>query len=402
MNKFVENLSLALHRERPRERYVAVLSNEAGDLDSICSSTILAFHLSEHTKERHIPVMAFSRKDLPLKTEALYAFGEEGLDPNKLIFAEDLKGHEGQISGVFLVDNHFISVASLKCLEPKITAVMDHRPWEIPATYYSSKTVDEWMEIVGSCATLVATKIFKENCAFNDQAALTLLRGCILLDTGNLSKKALKATERDIDTLQNIERRLVKRGTCPPRLQQYDALETAKENVSSFSLSMLIRKDLKTLSWPGTGCLPIALSVIPGQSSFKVLQRPDFNEHAEKLLNPGCRGFGVIALFGSDDLYDILIMGTAAPEFRQKIVTMLLGIQDANMEVVPYAKIQSELGVPKSLLDKFNVTCMTFPNRSYSRKRLLPLIKTTIEEELESPPKRGTSLRVYRTHTTDV
>ena len=41
-----------------------VVGNESGDLDSVVSSVALASHLTAATGVRHVPLMAFDRKDL--------------------------------------------------------------------------------------------------------------------------------------------------------------------------------------------------------------------------------------------------------------------------------------------------------------------------------------------------
>ena len=41
-----------------------VLGNESGDLDSVVGSVALAFHLTAFSGVRHVPLMAFDRRDL--------------------------------------------------------------------------------------------------------------------------------------------------------------------------------------------------------------------------------------------------------------------------------------------------------------------------------------------------
>ena len=50
-----------------------VLGNESGDLDSVVCSAALAFHLTANTGVRHVPLMAFDRRDLGRRRAPLLA-----------------------------------------------------------------------------------------------------------------------------------------------------------------------------------------------------------------------------------------------------------------------------------------------------------------------------------------
>ena len=381
MNKFMETLSMALHRERPDETHVAIISNESGDLDSICSSTVLAFHLTEYTDISHIPVMAFNRADLPLRTEALYSFKQQNIDPYKLIFADDIESQENKIVEVVLVDNHHINTAHLCNLEPKVKSIIDHRPWELSQDYYSDIKVDRTLENVGSCATLIAEKIFKENLMFEDKQALSLLRGCILLDTANMSPRSKKVTEKDEMILKEIERRLNTNVTT--RRELFKNLENAKEDITGFNCAMLIKKDMKTLNWPRTGHFPIAVSVIPEQSCVSVLLRDDFEEHIKTLTDPWKGGYSLVILLGSGDPYDILLMGTSPNNLNARIVESLINIEDAEMKETDIRTLCNENPtLDHEVMMKHQVAYLSFQNKEYSRKKLMPIIKETVSREL--------------------
>ena len=51
-------------KDNESEVFNVVLGNESGDLDSVVSSVALAFHRTAATGVRHVPLMAFDRKDL--------------------------------------------------------------------------------------------------------------------------------------------------------------------------------------------------------------------------------------------------------------------------------------------------------------------------------------------------
>ena len=51
-------------KDNESEVFNVVLGNESGDLDSVVDSVALAFHRTAANGLRHVPLMAFDRKDL--------------------------------------------------------------------------------------------------------------------------------------------------------------------------------------------------------------------------------------------------------------------------------------------------------------------------------------------------
>ena len=388
MDKYIQSLSMVLHREFADEKHVAIICNESADLDSICSATVLAFHLTQYMKISHIPIIACNREDLILRTEALYAFKQMGLNLAKLLYANDVISQENKITTVILVDNNFINTPQLSTLELRIRGIIDHRPWEVPKSYYSDAFVSSTMETVGSCATLIAEKVFKENPHFEDNKALSLLRGCILLDTANMSIHSKKVTPKDEIILGEIEARLGK--NIQPRLKVFSELEAAKEDTSSFDCGMLIKKDMKTIHYPGTALFPIAVSVIPEQNCLCVLTRDDFDTHISQLTDPFNKGFSIVILLGSGDTYDMLLIGPTFNGFKTKIVDALLNLEDAKMKLIDRKTMcKDNPALDSHLIDRYQVAYLTFQNKEYSRKKLMPIIKSAVAAELADRTQDG-------------
>ncbi len=68
-------------------RVVAVLGNEAGDLDTFVSSCVLAWHLCWQAGVVAFPMLPFPKSDLPLKTEVLACFKQLDLSIDNFVFA---------------------------------------------------------------------------------------------------------------------------------------------------------------------------------------------------------------------------------------------------------------------------------------------------------------------------
>ena len=69
---------------------------------------------------------------------------------------------------------------------------------------------------------------------------MKLLRDTILIDTVNLSPHAKKATELDFSMLAKIEEIVL---NFPPRNETFCDLQNAKNDIGSFTINQLMRKD---------------------------------------------------------------------------------------------------------------------------------------------------------------
>ena len=93
-----------------------VLGNETGDLDSVVCSITLAHYLTLSTPAQYIPLMAFNRSELALRTEVLYVLKRAGLDPQHLIFRDEIHKWEHWVVSVTLVDHSSIHLPGLLSL----------------------------------------------------------------------------------------------------------------------------------------------------------------------------------------------------------------------------------------------------------------------------------------------
>lgn len=77
-----------------------------------------------------------------------------------------------------LVDHHVLSQQD-NCLAKSVIEVIDHRPADKNSKW---KNVDVIINNTGSCATLIANKIFSSNVTCLDNVAAKLLHGINILN----------------------------------------------------------------------------------------------------------------------------------------------------------------------------------------------------------------------------
>nr|XP_014094043.2 exopolyphosphatase PRUNE1 [Bactrocera oleae] len=246
-----------------------VLGNESCDLDSAVCAVTLAYHYQQQNDvsnnqitRNFLPVLNIPRRDYTLKTEVNYIFRQHAIGDEHLTFRDDLQEDLLTRSEFILVDHH-VSPFTTRCLE-----VFDHRIFDEQAQL--SNVCQLHIELVGSCATLIAEEILKsismpDAVAKDYETLFTLLRSTIVLDTVNFSASANRATPKDIEICAKLEELLSKLSNGKPlseRTKLFDILVAARADISSLTSMQLLRKDLKILS-NGNGSVNIAIPGFP-------------------------------------------------------------------------------------------------------------------------------------------
>uniref|UniRef100_A0A8C9BHH2 Prune exopolyphosphatase 1 n=1 Tax=Phocoena sinus TaxID=42100 RepID=A0A8C9BHH2_PHOSS len=233
-----------------------VLGNEACDLDSMVSALALAFYLAKTTEaeEVFVPVLNIKRSELPLRGDNVFFLQKTHIPESLLIFRDEIDLHALQQAGqltLILVDHHVLPKSDA-ALEEAVAEVLDHRPIDqkhCPRCHVS-------VELVGSCATLVAERILQGAPEILDRQTAALLHGAIILDCVNMDPKIGKATLKDNQYVENLEALFP---NLPKRNDIFDSLQKAKFDVSGLTTEQMLRKDQKTISRQGT---KVAISAI--------------------------------------------------------------------------------------------------------------------------------------------
>ncbi|XP_075231394.1 exopolyphosphatase prune [Lycorma delicatula] len=232
-----------------------VIGNESCDLDSAVSSIIYAYFLcirfSEEEKDRNvnngsiiIPVLNIERKYYPLKTEVKYFLNTNNICEDSIVFRNEIdlvKLHEEKKLKLVLVDHHILP-EDLQGLENSVIKVIDHRPIDKKSNWSNEVVI---IEPVGSCTTLVADEIIKENknIMTNENVAL-LIYGTIILDTYCFSETVKRYTDLDREIVNQCKI-LGKIDISEDDL--FNQLKESKNDVSQLSAPQLLIKDMKTV-----------------------------------------------------------------------------------------------------------------------------------------------------------
>jgi len=231
-----------------------IMGNEAADLDSMASSIAYGYLLSlQGASGVVLPVMPICRADFVLRPEAVYLFGEAGIELDDIVFFDevdfDALMEEG--AGLVLVDHNKLG-PEFTHYSSNVVGVVDHHKDE--GLYGDAEP--RVIQTTGSTTSLVAMEFQKEGVAFSEALAI-LLGGTILLDTVNLSRKAGRVTDLDV-AVANILLPL-----CPlPGDELFVNIQGAKFDIRGFSTVDLLRKDYKEFHFTTVRC-GIASVVLP-------------------------------------------------------------------------------------------------------------------------------------------
>lgn len=233
-----------------------VMGNQAADLDSMASALAFACFQAVNGQEGIVPLMPIARADLKLRTETVFVLEQAKINPDHLVFLDDILLPEflNRVCRLALVDHNRLS-PDFEILEEKVDMILDHH--QDQGLYPQS--VPRVIEPVGSCATLVGDILIRESPELLETGLSILLGSTILLDTVNLDPIAGRVTPKDTA----VAHRLLKDFT--PDLNQYfKKLQDARFKVSDLTTLDLLRKDykefqLRGLMW-GISSAPLSIA----------------------------------------------------------------------------------------------------------------------------------------------
>lgn len=249
LNTFLQNGATAL-KNKQAKYFHFVMGNEASDMDSMISSISYSFFLSKQfNSKEHVffPVINIPREDFALRTETDYIFQKLGVKKENLQFYPEVQPLLDQLKSsgslhLILVDHNKLATSQEK-LGDIVEEIVDHHKDE---GLYNVPTNKRTIEMVGSCCTLVAEKIFSDSTWA--QSVLTpvvaeLLLGTILLDTVNLDPKYKKVTPKDTDYAVRLAQKINFESNKQKEL--FDVLQEKRFDVSSLQTYDLLRADYK-------------------------------------------------------------------------------------------------------------------------------------------------------------
>ncbi|XP_053134264.1 exopolyphosphatase PRUNE1 isoform X2 [Hemicordylus capensis] len=366
--------SLGEHVRSNREVHV-VMGNESCDLDSAVSALALSYFFAKtllDSKAAFIPVLNIPRLDFPLRTESTFLLKQQHIPESALIFRDEIDLfalHRAGLLSLTLVDHHVLPRDA--DLEEAVVEVIDHRPLERergPSCKVTS-------ELVGSCATLVTERILQGSCAeaqVLDRQTAALLHATIVLDCVNMAPEAGKVTPRDTHYASLLESQFP---DLPPRSSIFEALQTAKFDVSGLTTDEMLRKDLKTLSGKE---VTIALSAV--YMNLKAfLGRPGLEQELRAFCQQRC--------------YDALLAMTISfNESKEPFRQLAVYSQQAELRTAVCQALErsSHPSLDLSPLTSPFPTVLAYDqgNATASRKKVLPIVRGFLRQWGQQDPAR--------------
>lgn len=225
-----------------------IVGNEAADLDSMASAVMYAYYLSLGDESSNpFPLINIPRADFKLRTEAVFLFHEAGVNPDDLLFSEDIdlvKLKEKKLLSLVLVDHNKLSTGHSE-LKSCVTGILDHHDDENDYP----KGIKTDIRPVGSGSTIVGEFFINNQSDFIKGSIGILILGTILLDTVNLDPAAGRVTGDDkLVADRIIEITGLESGTL------FEKLQFEKFNVSSLGSYDLLRKDYKEWQMGSVKC----------------------------------------------------------------------------------------------------------------------------------------------------
>lgn len=260
-----------------------VVGNESADLDSLCSTLLLAY-LRSHGPRRalHIPLSNLPRADLALRPELAAVLRRAGVRPDDLLTLSDLPNdHPAPAATRWLLVDHNVMTGELgRRFGSRVVGCVDHHQNEGLIT---AAAADEPLVIrhCGSCASLVVEQSqgIWEELASNvvdgpesdaagsggrplwDAQLAHVALGPILIDTTNLTSKD-KTTETDVRAVEFAEGLIRRAGVPYDRNAYFEEITELKQDLSKLDYRGIFRKDYK--QWADGGLTLGTSSVAQG------------------------------------------------------------------------------------------------------------------------------------------
>ena len=367
MNEFIQSLpaKLAELKAAPEREVTLVLGNDSCDLDSAVCALVLAHHLNSTTGKLTLPILNIPKEDVALKTEVEYCVGKELI--SKLPTRDDIDFEKLTNFELVLVDHHKV-VKDLDFLVPKISRVLDHRTLDQSATFPPGCNIN--LQLVGSCATLVAEEILKEG--YKDLSGLALLRSTIIADTVNFAPDKKKFADLDKQIIAKIEEELGLSNDEVNRQEIFEAIDVSKGRTEGFTIHQLIRKDMKMLALGVDNIKTAVSSTYPYLAQELCSKETEIQTTLEDFLKKyKVQLLIIIGLNKTRDAMDILLFRSSSSE-NSILVKLVDAIVDALCQ-------RQEIQIRKNpqfnkIIADCQATHLTQANTTFTRKKLLPIM----------------------------
>lgn len=378
MEIFLNASKTALSRLSFYRTIRVVLGNPTCDLDSAVCALVQGLLEYSDVEKRGladvavIPVMNIPEKEFRIKTEVVYSLKSHDIPLSLLTFRDQLDLQNVQNDAdkkleLILVDHHTLASEDV-ALKPSVVTIVDHRPLD-PAWSWPDVLLN--VEIVGSCATLVARNVLQKNPDMLDRQLSSLLRGPILIDTYNMLAEAGRTTATDVNVLNALEQL---GGLTSDRTETFQKIMHAKADVSELTLEELMIKDLKVTS----GIPLVGFSLL----AENFLARENAKEVVEKFANE--RNCNVVVLIGQDVSEervsrDIAIFSKLPMYFYNNTFQHNQLANDIIQALTESTEPSLNLELIKEIREeKYSLRLYKQGNVTVTRKQILPIVQKTV------------------------
>lgn len=221
-----------------------IMGNESADLDSVVSSIVRAYQLfmANNDSGIYLPYINICREDLKLRKDVLYLLDQLNIPTEYLSCIDDLITPdailERQRLNLHLVDHNKLNPKQIHLIGA-VTSIIDHH---MDSEEFYPRMIFKEIEVVGSCATLVANKLFLyKPCEIIPKALAALLLAPVLIDTDKLTSPT-KTTPADSKLVQQLALRFDE-----PFIDDFfTKIREKKDDISDASDLDLLSKDFKS------------------------------------------------------------------------------------------------------------------------------------------------------------
>jgi len=213
-----------------------IMGNEAADLDSMASSIAYGYlHTLKTPGAAALPVMPIARADFHLRTEAVFVMKEAGINPDDLVFFDEIDAASLLVKTPLVLVDHNSPSPELEKFQPKVTGIVDHHSDDGNFSDAQPRII----QTIGSTTSIIARLFMDAGFTISSELAV-LLGGTILLDTVNLDDSAGRVTDADKEIAAHLL------PLCPlSREDFFSQVQKAKFSVQGLSTNDLLRKDYK-------------------------------------------------------------------------------------------------------------------------------------------------------------
>lgn len=253
----------------------------------------------------------------------------------------------------------------LESFSSNVIQVIDHHQ-ETANSVANKSDVSTTMEMVGSCASLIAREVLEDDTYMVDEPTATLLLSAILLDTGDL-KAAKRVTNTDEYAVQELSRFLP---SSFSRDDHFSNMFKARFDVSTLSVKQALQKDYKECT---VSNYTIGFSSITALLSNFLLQPSVNSDFMEMYCSHKLDLLIILGILISDPSATKIQKQIAVfqpeginPEFSESIVNVL----EANLELKCERRSGGVVGFQGVLLEQGNV--------DMSRKHIIPIVTSFV------------------------